>query len=72
MYFGTRTLLGKVFKVALESREFYSRSLLGFLGSSCSGSMFSAPIISVSMSVDLRGAKKLRVNITFGGSHSNF
>jgi hypothetical protein len=34
----------------------------------CSGSKFSAPVVSVSMSVVLRGAKKLRVNIAFGGS----
>jgi hypothetical protein len=31
------------------------------LGASCSGSAFSAPVVSVSMSVVLSGAKKLRV-----------
>jgi hypothetical protein len=39
-----------------------------FLGVSCSGSVFSAPVVSVSMSVVLRGAKKLRVDTAFGGS----
>jgi hypothetical protein len=39
-----------------------------FLGASCSGNVFSAPAVSVSMSVVLRGAKKLRINTAFGGS----
>jgi hypothetical protein len=39
-----------------------------FLGASCSGSVFSASLVSVSMSIVLRGAKKLRVNTAFGGS----
>jgi hypothetical protein len=39
-----------------------------FLGASCSDTVFSAPVVSVSMSVALRGAKKLRVNSDFGGS----
>jgi hypothetical protein len=39
-----------------------------FLRASCSGSAFSAPVVSVSISVVLRGAKKLRVNTVFGGS----
>jgi hypothetical protein len=43
-------------------------SLPGFLGASSSGSVFSAPVVSVSMSVVLRGVKKLRVNTDFGGS----
>jgi hypothetical protein len=30
--------------------------------------VFSAPVVSVSMSIVLRGAKKLRVNTAFGGS----
>jgi hypothetical protein len=34
-------------------------SLPDFLGASCSSSAFSAPVVSVSMSVVLRGAKKL-------------
>jgi hypothetical protein len=38
--------------------------LPGFLG----GSVFSAPVVSLSMSVVLRGAKKLPVNTAFGGS----
>jgi hypothetical protein len=42
--------------------------LPGFLGASCSGSAFFAPADSVSVSVVLRGAKKLRVNTTFRGS----
>jgi hypothetical protein len=41
--------------------------LRDFLGASCSGSAFSAPVVSVSMSV-LRFAKKLRVGTAFGGS----
>jgi hypothetical protein len=36
-----------------------------FLQACCSGSIFSALIVSVSMSV---GAEKLRVNTAFGGS----
>jgi hypothetical protein len=32
-------------------------SLFGFLGASCSGSAFSASVVSVSISVVLRGAK---------------
>jgi hypothetical protein len=39
-----------------------------FLGCSCYGSVFLAPVISVLMSVVLRDAKKLRVNLAFGGS----
>jgi hypothetical protein len=35
------------------------------LGVSCSGSVFSAPVVSVSMSVVLRGAKKFRVEYCF-------
>jgi hypothetical protein len=42
--------------------------LPGFLEASCSGSVFSVPIVSVSTSVVLRGAKKLQINISFGGS----
>jgi hypothetical protein len=42
--------------------------LIGFLEASCSYSVFSAPVVSVSMTVVLRGAKKFRVNTTFGGS----
>jgi hypothetical protein len=37
-------------------------SLPGFLGATCSGRVFSALAMSVSMSVVLRCAKKLRVN----------
>jgi hypothetical protein len=43
-------------------------SLPGFLGASRSDSVFSAPIVSVPISVVLKGAKKLRVNTAFGGS----
>jgi hypothetical protein len=43
-------------------------ALPDFLGASFSDNAFSAPIVSVSMLVVLRGAKKLRVNTTFGGS----
>jgi hypothetical protein len=39
-----------------------------FLGASCSGSVYSAPAVSVSMSVVLRDAKKLRLITAFGGS----
>jgi hypothetical protein len=39
--------------------------LPGFLGASCSGSAFSAPVVCMSMSVVLRGAKKLWANTTF-------
>jgi hypothetical protein len=39
-----------------------------FIGASCSGSAFSAPEVSVYMSVVLRGAKKLRVITAFVGS----
>jgi hypothetical protein len=39
-----------------------------FLGASCFGSAFSAPVVSVSMSLILRGAKKLRVIAASVGS----
>jgi hypothetical protein len=39
-----------------------------FRGDSCSGRVFSALVVSVFMSVVLRGAKTLRVNTAFGGS----
>jgi hypothetical protein len=42
--------------------------LSGFQGVSPSATVFSAPVVSVSMSVVLRGVKKLRVNTAFGGS----
>jgi hypothetical protein len=42
-------------------------SLHGYLGASCSGYVFSVPVISVSMSVALSGVKNLRVNTAFGG-----
>jgi hypothetical protein len=41
--------------------------ILGFLGVFCSYSVLSASAVSVSMSVVLRDAKKLRVNTAFGG-----
>jgi hypothetical protein len=40
-------------------------SVPDYLGACCCGS---APVVSVSMSVVLRGAQKLRVNAAFGGS----
>jgi hypothetical protein len=43
-------------------------SLPDFLEASFSGRPFSAPSVSVSMSVVLRGVKKLRANAAFGGS----
>jgi hypothetical protein len=43
-------------------------SLPDFLGAFCSGNVFCAPVVSMSMSVVLRGAKKLRDNTAFGGS----
>jgi hypothetical protein len=42
-------------------------SLPGFLGASCSGSAFYTHVVSMSMSVVLRSAKKLLVNTAFGG-----
>jgi hypothetical protein len=39
-----------------------------FLGVSYSGRVLSAPAVSVSMTVVLRGAKKLRFDTAFGGS----
>jgi hypothetical protein len=42
--------------------------LPSFLGASCPGRVFYAPVVSVSMSVVLRGAKKLRVDTAFRGS----
>jgi hypothetical protein len=36
--------------------------LPGFLGAFCSSSMFSAPIVSMSVSVVVKGAKKVRVD----------
>jgi hypothetical protein len=42
--------------------------LPGFLGASCSDSAFSTPVVSVSMSVVLRGAKKLQAGTAFGCS----
>jgi hypothetical protein len=41
-----------------------------FLGVSFSGRVFSVSVDSVSMSLVLRGAKKLRFNSAFGGSLS--
>jgi hypothetical protein len=41
--------------------------LSGFLGTYCSGSVFPASLVSVSMSVVVVGAIKLRVNTAFGG-----
>jgi hypothetical protein len=41
--------------------------LSDFLGTSFSGRLFSVPVVSVSMSLVLRGAKKLRLDTTFGG-----
>jgi hypothetical protein len=38
------------------------------LGDSYSSSMFSASVVSMSMSGVLRGAKKLQINTDFGGS----
>jgi hypothetical protein len=43
-------------------------ALPGFLGASCSDRVFCAPVVCVSMSVVLRGAKKLRVHTAFGVS----
>jgi hypothetical protein len=62
------------FHFALESNEVGSGSITiggglpDFLGVPYSGSVFSASSVSLSMSVVLRGAKKLQVNIAFGGS----
>jgi hypothetical protein len=39
-----------------------------FLGPFCSGNVFCAPLVSMSMSVVLRGAKKLRIKAALGGS----
>jgi hypothetical protein len=39
-----------------------------FLGASCPGSAFSAPVVCVPMSVVLKGVEKLPVNAPFGGS----
>jgi hypothetical protein len=39
-----------------------------FLGASCSGSVFSAPVVPVSMSLVLRGSTKFRVIIALIGS----
>jgi hypothetical protein len=39
-----------------------------FLGSACSSSLFSAQMVSVSMSVVLKSEKKLGVDTAFGGS----
>jgi hypothetical protein len=42
--------------------------LLGVLGVSCSGTVFSVPVVSVFMSVVVRDEKRLRVITAFGGS----
>jgi hypothetical protein len=39
-----------------------------YLRAFCSGSAFSAPVASVSVSLILRGAENLRVNTAFGGN----
>jgi hypothetical protein len=39
-----------------------------FLGVSCSGSTLCVSVVSVTMSLVLRGVKKLRINNVFGGS----
>jgi hypothetical protein len=39
-----------------------------FLGASCSGGVLSVPVVFVSISVLLRGAKKMQVTTAFGGS----
>jgi hypothetical protein len=44
-----------------------SGSLSGFLGATCSSSVFSVSAVSMSMSVVLRGMKKLQFNTDFGG-----
>jgi hypothetical protein len=41
--------------------------LRDILGAFCSSIAFSAPVVSLSVSVVLRGAKKLRVNTALGG-----
>jgi hypothetical protein len=46
----------------------FGGGLPDFQGASCSGSAFSAPVVSVSMSLVLRGSKKLRVDTALGGS----
>jgi hypothetical protein len=43
-------------------------TLGGGLGASCSGRLFSVPVDSVSMSLVVRGAKKLRVITALVGS----
>jgi hypothetical protein len=45
--------------------------LADFLAAVSSGSAFSAPVVSMSMSADLRGAKRLRVNTASGRSLTN-
>jgi hypothetical protein len=64
--------------LACSFRSFWSRvrfvveviinggGLPGFLGASCSGNVSSVSVVSVSTSVVLKGAKKLRVNAAFG------
>jgi hypothetical protein len=42
--------------------------LPSFLGAPCTGGVFSAPVVTVSMSMVMRGAKKLRVNSAFGST----
>jgi hypothetical protein len=42
-------------------------SFSGFLEDSCSDTVFSAPVVTMSMPVVLRGAKELRVTADFGG-----
>jgi hypothetical protein len=50
------------------ANEICCRSHLpNFLGTTCSSSAFSAPAVSVSMPVVLRGAKKLLVNTAIVG-----
>jgi hypothetical protein len=43
-------------------------SLPDFLRTSCTSSAFSAPVVSMPVSLVLRGVKKLRVSTAFGGS----
>jgi hypothetical protein len=54
--------------MSLGSHHIICGDVRDFLGASCSGSVFSVPVVAVSMSVVLRGARKLRIKTTFGGS----
>jgi hypothetical protein len=67
IYLGIRTLLWRGLLSSFRSHYYWWRPTW-FSESLLPGSAFSAPLVSVSLSVVLRGLKNLRVNTALGGS----